>query len=47
MQKIDSKNLEIHSPQFITYGDALLMVDVLGGVDVQQVENMICTLRIS
>ena len=47
MQKFDSKNLVIHSPQFITLADGQFTFDVLGGVDVQQVENMICTLRIS
>jgi len=41
------KNLEIHSPHFITYSDALFTIDVLGGVDVLQVERMICTLRIT
>jgi hypothetical protein len=47
MQKLDSKNLEIHNPHFITYSDAVFTVDILGGVDVQQIENMICTLRIT
>lgn len=41
------KNLQIHNPHFITYTDNLFTVDVLGGVDVQQIERMICTLRIT
>jgi len=41
------KNLTIHNPHFITYADDLFTVDVLGGVDVLQIEKMICTLRIT
>ncbi|MGV3631199.1 MAG: hypothetical protein ACO1O6_08335 [Bacteroidota bacterium] len=41
------KNLQVHNPQFITYSDDLLTIDVLGGVDLMQLERMICTLRIS
>jgi len=41
------KNLQIISPQFITYTDNLFTVDVLGGVDLAQIEKMICTLRVS
>ncbi len=41
------KNLQIHNPHFITYTDNTFTVDVLGGVDVQQIERMICTLRIT
>jgi DNA-binding HxlR family transcriptional regulator len=41
------KNLQIHNSRFITYSDGILTVDILGGVDVQQIERMICTLRIS
>ena len=41
------KNLQIHNPHFITYADELFTIDVLGGVDVQQIERMICTLRIT
>jgi hypothetical protein len=41
------ENLQIHSTNFITYTDDYFMIDVLGGVDLQQVENMICTLRIT
>jgi hypothetical protein len=41
------KNLQIHNSRFITYSDGILTVDILGGVDVQQIERMICTLRIT
>ena len=41
------QNLTIHNPHFITYADTLFAIDVLGGVDLQQVERMICTLRIT
>ncbi len=41
------KNLHIHNPHFITYENELLTVDFLGGVDLMQVERMICTLRIT
>ena len=41
------KNLHIHNPQFITYQTELFTIDVLGGVDLMQLERMICTLRIS
>lgn len=41
------KNLQIHNSRFITYSDGILTADVLGGVDTQQIERMICTLRIS
>ena len=41
------QNLTIHNPHFITYADSLFNIDVLGGVDLQQVERMICTLRIT
>ncbi|MFN9319276.1 MAG: hypothetical protein ACK58Q_01675 [Chitinophagales bacterium] len=37
----------ITNPNFITFKDELLTIDILGGVDLQQVERMICTLRIS
>ena len=46
MSKLE-KNLVVHNPHFITYTDEFFTADVLGGVDVQQIENMICTLRIS
>jgi hypothetical protein len=41
------QNLEVHNQNFITFADTLFTVDVLGGVDTMQIENMICTLRIS
>ncbi len=39
--------LQIINPHFINFKDELLTIDVLGGVDLQQVERMICTLRVS
>jgi hypothetical protein len=41
------KNLKIHNPHFITFADTLFTIDVLGGVDLLQIEKMICTLRIT
>jgi len=41
------KNLQITNAHFLTYKDNLLTVDVLGGVDMSQVERMVCTLRIT
>ena len=41
------KNLHLHNPHFITYQNELFTVDVLGGVDLMQIERMICTLRIN
>ena len=41
------QNLQIHNPHFITYADEHFTVDVLGGVDVLQIERMICPLRIT
>jgi len=41
------QNLKIHNTNFITYTDPILTADILGGVDLQQVERMICTLRIT
>ena len=41
------QNLQIHNPNFITFADSLFTIDVLGGVDLQQIEKMICTLRIT
>lgn len=40
------KHLQVHNPHFITYQNELLTIDVLGGVDLQQIERMVCTLRI-
>lgn len=39
--------LTIQNPHFLTYSDTLFVIDVLGGVDLQQIERMICTLRIT
>lgn len=41
------QNLQIHNSHFITYADTFFTIDVLGGVDLQQIERMICTLRIT
>jgi len=41
------QNLHITNAHFITYKDDFLTVDVLGGVDLSQMERMICTLRLS
>ena len=41
------QQLHITNSHFITYKDELLTVDILGGVDLSQVERMICTLRIT
>jgi len=41
------KNLKIHNPHFITYADEQFTIDVLGGVEVLQIERMICTLRVT
>ena len=41
------KNLQITNPNFITYTDDFFTVDVLGGVELSQMERMACTLRIS
>lgn len=39
--------LHIANAHFITYTGDLLTVDVLGGVDLSQVERLVCTLRIT
>jgi hypothetical protein len=41
------QNLHVTNAHFITYKDDFLTVDILGGVDLAQVERMICTLRIT
>jgi hypothetical protein len=41
------ENLQVHNPHFITYTDELFTIDVLGGIDLMQIERMICTLRIT
>jgi len=40
------QHLQVHNVHLITYKDDLFTIDILGGVDLQQVERMICTLRI-
>jgi hypothetical protein len=40
-------NLQIHNPHFMTFTDDIFIIDVLGGVDLLQIEKMICTLRIT
>jgi len=44
---MNTDKLHIHNPRFITYSDEILTADILGGVDTQQIERMVCTLRIS
>jgi len=41
------KNLNVLNTNFITYKDEILTIDILGGVNVEQVERLVCTLRIS
>ena len=41
------QNLQITNSHFITYKDELLTFDILGGVDMNQIERMLCTLRIT
>lgn len=41
------QNLFITNAHFITYKDDFLTIDILGGVDLSQVERMFCTLRIT
>lgn len=41
------QNLQVHNVHLITYKDDFLTADILGGVDLSQVERMICTLRIT
>jgi len=41
------QNLQIVNPNFIIYKDELLTIDVLGGVNLQQIERLVCTLRIT
>jgi len=41
------ENLTIQNKNFITYDDKFLTVDVLGGVDLNNIERLVCTLRIS
>lgn len=39
--------IQVHNPHFITAQTEQFTIDVLGGVDLMQIERMICTLRIS
>ena len=41
------QNLQVHNVHLITYKDDFFTADILGGVDLSQVERMICTLRIT
>jgi len=41
------KNLTITNSHFITFQDQLFTIDALGGVDLNQIERLVCTLRIS
>lgn len=41
------KDLQIHNARFITYTDELLTIDILGGIDLQQIERMVATLRVT
>jgi hypothetical protein len=41
------QNLQVTNSHFITYKDDFLTIDILGGVDLSQVERMVCTLRIT
>jgi DNA-binding HxlR family transcriptional regulator len=44
---MNMNNLQIINPHFIIYADTVFTIDVLGGVDLLQIERMICTLRIT
>jgi hypothetical protein len=41
------QNLSVTNTHFLTFTDDIFTIDVLGGVDLQQVERMVCTLRIT
>jgi DNA-binding HxlR family transcriptional regulator len=41
------QNLQIVNSNFIIYKDEHLTIDVLGGVNLQQIERLVCTLRIT
>jgi len=41
------QNLSVTNAHFITFKDDVFTIDVLGGVDLSQVERMVCTLRIT
>lgn len=40
-------NLTIHRTHFISYKDDQFSIDVLGGIDLQSIQRMICTVRLS
>ncbi|GHT42215.1 hypothetical protein FACS189437_10000 [Bacteroidia bacterium] len=44
---MNMQNLQIINPHYIIYADSLFTVDIFGGIDLTQVEKMICTLRIA
>ena len=41
------QNLFITNSHFITFKDPFLTIDILGGIDLSQMERMVCTLRIT
>jgi hypothetical protein len=41
------QNLQIINSHFITFKNEFLTIDILGGVDMNQIERMVCTLRIT
>lgn len=41
------QNLSVTNAHFITFKDEVFTIDVLGGVDLSQIERMVCTLRIA
>ena len=41
------QNLSISNSHFITYKDELFTIDILGGIDLNQIERMVATLRIT
>lgn len=41
------QNLHVVNAHFLTYKDELLTIDILGGVDISQMERMVSTLRIT
>lgn len=47
LKGINNETFTGSNPHFITYQTEFLTIDVLGGVDLIQIERMICTLRIS
>ncbi len=41
------QNLQVTNSHFITFKSEILTIDILGGVDMNQIERMVCTLRIT